>query len=368
MAKEILGYIKLQIPAGSANPAPPVGPALGQKGLNIQDFCKQFNDATSKLEKGAPIPTVITAYKDRTFEFITKKPPVTFYLKKAANIKKGNGTPGKSLLGKVTMSQVREIAKEKLEDLNAYDIKEASKIIMGSARSMGLAERMLSAGSSKNRKKQIEGIDFDKIFSVEEGLKLIKERKFVKFDESIDVALNTTIDTKQSDQNVRGSFVPPHGLGKKVEIAVFASGKNAEEATALGVKHVGGDDLVTILEKNIDVDVIIATPDMMSTVSKMAKILGPKGMMPNPKTGTVTNDVKTTITNINKGLVAYKNDKAGTIHASIGRISFDDVKLSENITSFVEEVKKNKPTNVKGNYINSVYISSSMGIGIKVSV
>ena len=221
---------------------------------------------------------------------------------------------------------------------------------------------------SKNRKKQIEGINFDKTFSVEEGLKLIKERKFVKFDESIDVALNTTIDTKQSDQNVRGSFVPPHGLGKKVEIAVFASGKNAEEATALGVKHVGGDDLVTILEKNIDVDVIIATPDMMSTVSKMAKILGPKGMMPNPKTGTVTNDVKTTITNINKGLVAYKNDKAGTIHASIGRISFDDVKLSENITSFVEEVKKNKPTNVKGNYINSVYISSSMGIGIKVSV
>tara|TARA_B110000444_G_scaffold170593_1_gene159388 strand:- start:89 stop:763 length:675 start_codon:yes stop_codon:yes gene_type:complete len=221
---------------------------------------------------------------------------------------------------------------------------------------------------SKNRKKQIEGIDFDKVFSVEEGLKLIKERKFVKFDESIDVALNTTIDTKQSDQNVRGSFVPPHGLGKKVEIAVFASGKNAEEATALGVKHVGGDDLVTILEKNIDVDVIIATPDMMSTVSKMAKILGPKGMMPNPKTGTVTNDVKTTITNINKGLVAYKNDKAGTIHASIGRISFDDVKLSENITSFVEEVKKNKPTNVKGNYINSVYISSSMGIGIKVNV
>jgi len=221
---------------------------------------------------------------------------------------------------------------------------------------------------SKNRKKQIEGVDFDKIFSVEEGLKLIKERKFVKFNESIDVALNTSIDTKQSDQNIRGSFVPPHGLGKKVEIAVFASGKNAEEATALGVKHVGGDDLVAILEKNIDVDVIIATPDMMSTVSKMAKILGPKGMMPNPKTGTVTNDVKTTITNINKGLVAYKNDKAGTIHASIGRINFDEVKLLENITSFIEEVKKNKPANVKGNYINSVYISSSMGIGLKVSV
>jgi len=219
---------------------------------------------------------------------------------------------------------------------------------------------------SKNKKKQVEGINFEKTYTIDEGVQILKDTKFVKFDESVDIALNTSIDTKQSDQNVRGSFVPPHGLGKKVEIAVFASGKNAEEASSLGVKHVGGEDLVSILEKNIDVDVIIATPDMMSVVSKIAKILGPKGMMPNPKTGTVTNDVKTTITNINKGLVAYKNDKAGTIHASIGRISFDNTKLSENISGFVEEVKKNKPTNVKGNYVNSVYISSSMGVGIKV--
>ena len=220
---------------------------------------------------------------------------------------------------------------------------------------------------SKNKKKQVEGINFEKTYTIDEGVQIIKDTKFVKFDESVDIALNTSIDTKQSDQNVRGSFVPPHGLGKKVEIAVFATGKSAEDASSLGVKHVGGEDLVSILEKNIDVDVIIATPDMMSVVSKIAKILGPKGMMPNPKTGTVTNDVKTTITNINKGLVAYKNDKAGTIHASIGRISFDNTKLSENISGFVEEVKKNKPTNVKGNYVNSVYISSSMGVGIKVS-
>ena len=221
---------------------------------------------------------------------------------------------------------------------------------------------------SKNKKKQVEGINFEKTYTIDEGVQIIKDTKFVKFDESVDIALNTSIDTKQSDQNVRGSFVPPHGLGKKVEIAVFATGKSAEDASSLGVKHVGGEDLVSILEKNIDVDVIIATPDMMSVVSKIAKILGPKGMMPNPKTGTVTNDVKTTITNINKGLVAYKNDKAGTIHASIGRISFDNTKLSENISGFVEEVKKNKPTNVKGNYVNSVYISSSMGVGIKVSL
>ena len=138
MAKEVLGFIKLQIPAGSANPAPPVGPALGQKGLNIQDFCKQFNDKTKDLEKGAPIPTIITAYKDRSFDFVTKKPPVTFYLKKAAKIKKGNSTPGRSLVGKVSLSDIEKIAKEKMQDLNAIDLKGAINMVKGSAVSMGM--------------------------------------------------------------------------------------------------------------------------------------------------------------------------------------------------------------------------------------
>ena len=138
MAKEILEFIKLQIPAGGANPSPPVGPALGQRGLNIMDFCKAFNEKTKNLEKGAPIPVVITAYKDKTFNFVTKLPPVSHYLKKAAKIKKGCQTPGRAKLGKVTMKQVEEIAKEKLEDLNAYDVDQASKIILGSARSMGM--------------------------------------------------------------------------------------------------------------------------------------------------------------------------------------------------------------------------------------
>ena len=138
MSKEILGYIKLQIPAGSANPAPPVGPALGQKGLNIQDFCKQFNDATKDLEKGAPIPVIITAYKDRSFDFTTKLPPVSFYLKKAAKIKKGNSTPGRSLVGKVTIQDIEKIAKEKMQDLNAIDLNGAMNMVKGSAVSMGM--------------------------------------------------------------------------------------------------------------------------------------------------------------------------------------------------------------------------------------
>ena len=138
MAKEILQFIKLQVPAGGANPSPPVGPALGQRGLNIMDFCKAFNEKTKNLEKGAPIPVVITAYKDKTFNFVTKLPPVSHYLKKAAKIKKGNSTPGRTMEGKVTMADVKKIAKEKMVDLNAIDLEGAANTVKGSARSMGM--------------------------------------------------------------------------------------------------------------------------------------------------------------------------------------------------------------------------------------
>ena len=138
MAKEVLEFIKLQIPAGGANPSPPVGPALGQRGLNIMDFCKAFNDKTKNIEKGSPIPVVITAYKDKTFKFITKLPPVSHYLKKAAKIDKGSSTPGRELVGKVTMKDIEKIAKEKMVDLNAIDLNGAVNIVKGSAVSMGM--------------------------------------------------------------------------------------------------------------------------------------------------------------------------------------------------------------------------------------
>jgi len=138
MAKKIVGFIKLQVPAGKANPSPPIGPALGQRGLNIMEFCKAFNAQTQGLEPGMPIPVVITAYADRTFSFITKTPPVTYFLKKAAGIQKGTTTPGKGTVGKVTMAQIREIAEKKMQDLNANDLDAASSMLIGSARSMGL--------------------------------------------------------------------------------------------------------------------------------------------------------------------------------------------------------------------------------------
>ncbi|MDR3437517.1 50S ribosomal protein L11 [Telmatospirillum sp.] len=138
MAKKIVGFIKLQVPAGKANPSPPIGPALGQRGLNIMEFCKAFNAQTQGLEPGMPIPVVITAYADRTFSFITKTPPVSYFLKKAANLQKGSQTPGKGFVGKVTMAQIREIAEKKMQDLNANDVESASAMLVGSARSMGL--------------------------------------------------------------------------------------------------------------------------------------------------------------------------------------------------------------------------------------
>jgi len=138
MAKKIVGFIKLQVPAGKANPSPPIGPALGQRGLNIMEFCKTFNAQTQGLEPGMPIPVVITAFADRTFTFVTKTPPVSYFLKKAANIQKGSQTPGKGTVGKVTMAQIREIAEKKMQDLNANDVEAAAAMLVGSARSMGL--------------------------------------------------------------------------------------------------------------------------------------------------------------------------------------------------------------------------------------
>ncbi|HFD15502.1 MAG TPA: 50S ribosomal protein L11 [Rhodospirillales bacterium] len=138
MAKKVIGYIRLQVPAGKATPSPPIGPALGQRGLNIMEFCKQFNAATQGMEPGMPIPVVITAYADRSFTFVTKTPPVSFLLRRAAGIEKGSSTPGRQVAGKVTVAQCREIAEQKMKDLNAYDLEAATRIVMGSARSMGL--------------------------------------------------------------------------------------------------------------------------------------------------------------------------------------------------------------------------------------
>src|SRR5437868_4194898 len=273
MAKKVTGYLKLQVPAGAANPSPPIGPALGQRGLNIMEFCKAFNAQTQKLEKNTPIPVVITIYQDRSFTFEMRTPPMSFFLKKAANLTAGSKTPGREKIGKVS----------------------------------------------------------------------------------------------QAHQMVRGVVTLPNGTGRTLKVAVFARGPKAEEAKAAGADVVGAEDLVEKVQGgSIDFDRCIATPDMMPLVGRLGKVLGPRGMMPNPKIGTVTMDVATAVKGAKGGSVEFRVEKAGIVQAGIGKASFSEEKLVQNVKALADAVSKAKPAGSKGTYIQRVAVSSTMGPGVKV--
>lgn len=206
-------------------------------------------------------------------------------------------------------------------------------------------------------------------YTVAEAIKLAVETATAKFDESIDVAVNLGIDSKQSDQQVRGAIALPHGLGKSVRVLVFAKGPKEIEAKNAGADFVGGDDLVEKINSGwLEFDKAIATPDMMATVSKVAKVLGPRGLMPNPKVGTVTMNVADTVSAEKKGKLDFRVDKAGIIHAGIGRKSMGAQKLTENFTTFLGAVIKAKPATAKGIYLQNIVVSSTMGPGVKVDI
>ena len=224
---------------------------------------------------------------------------------------------------------------------------------------------------SKHGKKYVEAskkIEANKLYSVDEAVKLVKETSVTKFDSTIEVAINLNIDAKKTDQNLRGSFVLPHGTGKTKRILVIAKGEAATKAKEAGATYVGDKDMLEKIEKEnwFDFDVIVATPDMMPELGKIGKVLGPKGLMPNPKTGTVTTDVAKAVSDINKGMIAYKNDSFGNIHTIIGKASFDENKLKDNLVYVVSTIAKAKPTSVKGVFINNITITSTMGPGIKL--
>ena len=223
--------------------------------------------------------------------------------------------------------------------------------------------------ASKRFKKAVEGVDVDKSYSVEEAVKLIKSRATAKFDETIEVALNLGVDPRHADQMVRGVVSLPKGTGKTVRVAVFAKGAKADEAKAAGADVVGAEDLMeTIQGGTIDFDRVIATPDMMGVVGRLGKVLGPKGLMPNPKLGTVTMDVTKAVTDAKSGQVEFRVEKAGIVHAGIGKASFAEADLQENFRAFMDAIVKAKPSGSKGKFVKKVSVSSSMGPGLKVDL
>jgi len=221
----------------------------------------------------------------------------------------------------------------------------------------------------KKLKSVKEKIEPGKEFSLEDALKFMKETTYTKFDETVDLALNLGVDPRKSEQMVRGTVVLPHGIGKKVRVLVFAKGEKEKEALDAGADFVGGEDLVDKISKGwLDFDKSVATPDVMGLVGKLGKILGPRGLMPNPKLGTVTFDIARTVKEIKAGKVEYKAEKAGIIHVPIGKVSFDTVKLLENARSVVNSIIKAKPATSKGKYLKKLSISSTMGPGIAVDL
>jgi large subunit ribosomal protein L1 len=209
----------------------------------------------------------------------------------------------------------------------------------------------------------------NRAYSLEEALALVKETHFAKFDESVDLAVNLGIDPKHSDQMVRAAVLLPHGIGKKIRVLAFAKGEKEKEAQDAGADFVGADDLVSRIQEGwLEFDTVIATPDLMGIVGKLGKVLGPRGLMPNPKTGTVTFDIGRAVREAKQGKVEFKSDKGGVLHFAIGRASFDVAKLRENLVTAFAAISKAKPQTSKGKYIRQAVVSTTMGPGVKIDV
>ena len=232
---------------------------------------------------------------------------------------------------------------------------------------MATAQNKVSVHLSKRMKVVRGKVDQAKAYAIDEALKLVKETATAKFDESVDVAVNLGVDAKKSDQTVRGSVVLPAGTGKKVRIAVFAQGDKAKAAKEAGADIIGFDDLAAkVKEGFMDFDVVIATPDAMKVVGQLGQILGPRGLMPNPKVGTVSPDVAAAVKNAKGGQVQFRADKTGIVQCTIGRASFTPQQLRDNLAALVEALNRAKPSNTKGIYLKKLSVSSSMGVGVKV--
>jgi large subunit ribosomal protein L1 len=220
---------------------------------------------------------------------------------------------------------------------------------------------------SKKHKSAKEKVDRSRQYEIKEAVDMVKQLAHSNFDETVDLALNLGVDPRKSDQMVRGSVVLPHGLGKKIRVTVFAKGEKATEAENAGADFVGAEDLVEKIRSGwLDFDKAVSTPDLMGMVGKLGKILGPRGLMPNPKSGTVTFEVAKAVKDITAGRADYRTEKAGVVHVSIGKVSFDNEKLIDNAKTVIKSIEKAKPSSSKGKYLKKISISSTIGVGIPV--
>jgi len=225
------------------------------------------------------------------------------------------------------------------------------------------------AKKGKKYTEALKQIEQGKKYPLLEGVELVKKIAFEKFDATVELALNLNLDPRKAEQNLRGALVLPHGTGKEKRVLVFAKGEKAKEATDAGADYVGDDELIAKIQGGwFEFDVVIATPDMMATLGKIGRLLGPKGLMPNPKTGTVTMDIQKAVTEAKGGKITYRVDKNGNIQAVVGKVSFDPVNLAENIKSVVDVITKAKPSTVKGIYMKNIAISSTMGPGVDIAI
>ena len=395
MAKKVTGYIKLQIPAGKATPAPPVGPALGQHGVNIVQFTKEFNARTAD-QGDLIIPVVITVYADRSFSFVTKTPPAAVLLKKYCKVKSGSATPNKTKVATISKADLQKIAETKMPDLNAANLEAAMSMIAGTARSMGITvgeqqgkivnhypenrrgrenprqyhQEVIIMKRGKRYAEAAKNVDRSVQYEAADAIALVKKTAVAKFDETIEAHIRTGCDGRHADQQIRGAVVLPHGTGKVVRILVFAKGAKADEAEAAGANYVGAEELIPKIQNEgwLDFDVVVATPDMMGVVGRLGRILGPKGLMPNPKAGTVTMDITKAINDIKAGKIEYRLDKTNIIHVPIGKASFTEDKLADNFQTLMDAIIKARPSALKGTFLKSVTLTSTMGPGVKLNV
>jgi large subunit ribosomal protein L1 len=225
------------------------------------------------------------------------------------------------------------------------------------------------AKTGKRLKNAYDGLDRDKLYALDEAMREIKMRSKVKFDETFEIAINLGVDPRHADQMVRGMVQLPNGTGKQVRVAVFAKGAKADEAKDAGADIVGAEDLMADVQAgNINFDRCIVAPDMMAVVGRLGKILGPKGLMPNPKLGTVTPNVGDAVKSAKAGSIEFRCEKKGIVHAGVGKLSFEDDKLIENVKAFIDAINRAKPSGAKGTYMARVYVSSSMGPGLKIDI